>query len=619
MPGWGSGRRRAWSRRSLGTREHDPWSPDALVWPLLGVVDAHAGEAWCRVLSQHLGHGEAGEEGELRRGRRYAVARRLAQLFASYAVQRPLLLSDWESGDDSDGAGGALDPDLAWQPELWRLLVAQVDAPSPRERHLAVLAALRERPQEIDLPARFSLFGHTRIPATEVELLGALGEHRDVHLWLPHPSPALWDALDRPRPARCRAARTPRTSGSATRCSPRSAATCASCSAPLPSVVEDGRAPATVSTPPTSHAARLAAAGHRRQRDRRPGHPRPRPRRPQRAGARLPRPVAPGRGAARGGARPALRRPDARAARHPGDVPGHRVLRAADRGGVRDGSGRGRRPPGPAAPGAAGRPGAHADQPAARRGRHAARPRRRTGRGERGARPGRQRSGAAPVRAHRDDLETITGWVEQAGVRWAFDADHRAPYGLEGFVQNTWQFGLDRVLAGVAMSDDAERWIGTTLPLDDVGSHHHRPGRSARRAARPAPARHRPADRQPPRGRLARRPPRRHRRAHLGRARRRVADRAGAARALGARGRRQPARPGARAAAARRTRADVRAPRRPAHPRQLPHRHADRLHDGADALGAAPRGLPARSRRRRLPARVGGRRRRRARPPAADR
>ena len=89
-----------------------------------------------------------------------------------------------------------LDPDLAWQPELWRLLVAQVDAPSPHARHLAVLAALRERPQEIDLPARFSLFGHTRIPTTEVELLGALGEHRDVHVWLPHPSPALWDALD---------------------------------------------------------------------------------------------------------------------------------------------------------------------------------------------------------------------------------------------------------------------------------------------------------------------------------------------------------------------------------------------------------------------------------------
>ena len=28
-----------------------------------------------------------------------------------------------------------------------------------------------------------------------MELLAALGEHRDVHLWLPHPSAALWDSL----------------------------------------------------------------------------------------------------------------------------------------------------------------------------------------------------------------------------------------------------------------------------------------------------------------------------------------------------------------------------------------------------------------------------------------
>ncbi len=178
-----------------GTREDDPWSPDALVWPLLSVVDDHAGEEWCRVLSQHLGHGEPGEEGDLRRGRRYAVARRLARLFSSYAVQRPTLLAEWESGRDTDGAGGALDPDLTWQPELWRLLVAQVDAPSPHQRHRDVLEALDARPDEVDLPSRFSLFGHTRIPVTEVELLAALGRHRDVHLWLPHPSAALWDSL----------------------------------------------------------------------------------------------------------------------------------------------------------------------------------------------------------------------------------------------------------------------------------------------------------------------------------------------------------------------------------------------------------------------------------------
>ena len=52
---------------------------------------------------------------------------------------------------------------------------------------------------------------------------------------------------------------------------------------------------------------------------------------------------------------------------------------------------------------------------------------------------------------------------------------------------------------------------------------------------------------------------------------------------------------------------------------QLPHRHPHGLHDGADALGAPPRGVPRRPRRRRLPARSRRRRRRRAGPAAADR
>ena len=80
---------------------------------------------------------------------------------------------------------------------------------------------------------------------------------------------------------------------------------------------------------------------------------------------------------------------------------------------------------------------------------------------------------SAPVRARfgftDDNLEDVTRWVRQANVRWGFDQEHRQPYGVD-FVHNTWRFGIDRVLAGVAMSDDAHAWIGSTLPLDDVGS-----------------------------------------------------------------------------------------------------------------------------------------------------
>ncbi len=81
-----------------GTVDDDPWSPEAMTWPLLQVIDASLAEPWCRTLATHLGHFATGAEAELRRGRRYAVARRLAGLFASYARQRPQLLVDWLEG-----------------------------------------------------------------------------------------------------------------------------------------------------------------------------------------------------------------------------------------------------------------------------------------------------------------------------------------------------------------------------------------------------------------------------------------------------------------------------------------------------------------------------------------
>jgi exodeoxyribonuclease V gamma subunit len=180
----------------LDKERDDPWDPDRLVWPLLRVVDESLGEAWCATLAAHLGHGVAGDDGELRRSRRYSVARRLAGLFAAYAVQRPALVTDWREGRDTDGAGGTLDHDLAWQPELWRRLVDRVDAAPPDLRHAETLARLAGAGEELDLPPRLSLFGHTRLPVTEVELLRALGELRDVHLWLPQVSAPLWEALE---------------------------------------------------------------------------------------------------------------------------------------------------------------------------------------------------------------------------------------------------------------------------------------------------------------------------------------------------------------------------------------------------------------------------------------
>ena len=96
----------------IGRDRDDPWDPDRLVWPVLATIDASLGEPWCATLAAHLGHGLTGDDADLRRDRRYSVAFRLASLFASYAVQRPQLVTDWREGRDTDGAGQPLDADL---------------------------------------------------------------------------------------------------------------------------------------------------------------------------------------------------------------------------------------------------------------------------------------------------------------------------------------------------------------------------------------------------------------------------------------------------------------------------------------------------------------------------
>ena len=69
-----------------------------------------------------------------------------------------------------------------------------------------------------------------------------------------------------------------------------------------------------------------------------------------------------------------------------------------------------------------------------------------------------------------DDLARIQEWIADAGIRWGLDAAHRAPYKLDSLAAGTWRAGLDRVLVGVAMTEDGHRLFEGVLALDDVES-----------------------------------------------------------------------------------------------------------------------------------------------------
>ena len=214
-----------------------------------------------------------------------------------------------------------------------------------------------------------------------------------------------------------------------------------------------------------------------------------------------------------------------------------------------------------------------------------------------------------------DDVARAEGWVAASGIRWGLDAPHRQPFRLERFSGGTWQAGLDRVLVGVTTTEADSRLVGGVLPLDDVGSSDidlagrltelvHRLGHALDALARAQPL-HVWADAilEAADALTATAPRDAWQRQELANL---LADVLAEATADA-----EPARdaPGAGG----RPRAPGRPPPRPPHARELPHRPPHRLHARADARGPAPRGLPARPRRRGLPAH-GHARRRRPRP-----
>ena len=176
--------------------DDDPWPPERSVWALLDVVNDCLGEPWLARLATHLGwSGTSDDPAE----RRFGRVRLIADLFDHYGVRRPAMLQAWAGGDDFDGSGDRLPPGTEWQAELWRRLRAEIAVPSPAERLAHACSRLRETPDIVELPARLSLFGLTRLPASYLQALTAIAVGRDVHLFVLHPSPALWESIsDRP-------------------------------------------------------------------------------------------------------------------------------------------------------------------------------------------------------------------------------------------------------------------------------------------------------------------------------------------------------------------------------------------------------------------------------------
>ncbi|MFK3798533.1 exodeoxyribonuclease V subunit gamma [Pseudomonas sp. NPDC088444] len=133
--------------------------------------------------------------------KRYQLSERLADLFDQYQVYRADWLEDWAAGlhqlKNVRGEVSPLKPENCWQAELWRALLDDVGAEGMaqsragvHQRYMERINNLTEAP--VGLPARVIVFGISSLPAQALEALAGLARFSQVLLCVHNPCRHHW-------------------------------------------------------------------------------------------------------------------------------------------------------------------------------------------------------------------------------------------------------------------------------------------------------------------------------------------------------------------------------------------------------------------------------------------
>ncbi|MEE4637586.1 MAG: exodeoxyribonuclease V subunit gamma [Wenzhouxiangella sp.] len=177
--------------------EHSLFDADRLRWLVYRLLNSLAVRPGFESVARYL----AVESGDPRR--RFQLAVRIADLFESYQFFRADWLMDWEDGHDQLRlAGGATVPlpdEQAWQPALWRALVEQAGAAGRQHRarlHADFVAALEQADEAFPaLPRRVSVFGISSLPEQSLRALAALATQVEVLIFVHNPCRYFWGNL----------------------------------------------------------------------------------------------------------------------------------------------------------------------------------------------------------------------------------------------------------------------------------------------------------------------------------------------------------------------------------------------------------------------------------------
>lgn len=153
-----------------------------LLWRLLKLFDDAGFSKDFHELAAYLGNDQP-------MLKRYQLAAAIADVFDQYVIYRPDWLLAWDKNGGED-----------WQARLWRLLAQSAPENDPHRArvHQQVLSAAG-RLSVGQLPDKLAIIGISSMPPAYLDLLSALSQQIDIHVFVLNPSLHYWGDLPTPR------------------------------------------------------------------------------------------------------------------------------------------------------------------------------------------------------------------------------------------------------------------------------------------------------------------------------------------------------------------------------------------------------------------------------------
>lgn len=186
-----------WSSFSLVLKdvpERSAFNKEALTWALMELLPLQLSRDEFAPLQRYL-------EQDKGQYKLYQLCGKVADIFDQYLVYRPDWIASWENGDDLP----EISHSQPWQPILWRILQQHILGLGLSHWHRGnmfngFVEALSKGQFDLSrLPARLFVFGISALPQNFVEALQALGQRIDVHLMVCNPCQYYWGDIVDPK------------------------------------------------------------------------------------------------------------------------------------------------------------------------------------------------------------------------------------------------------------------------------------------------------------------------------------------------------------------------------------------------------------------------------------